>query len=507
MEHFSKWFIDFFLKLIKDIGESFSDIFKAIYQLFYPNIKSYIYDFKSASATFTTLDWTLAVISIIIITLLFLGVLIVIFMFLRRYIRFTKEERTKDDLFYEIANLNSQLTMLQDEKNTSLALAGEKDVVVSNSNSHKPQAPVKLEKNRFVKLTRVDEKYRFTVLQTKMDEASKLSLSELVDQFIRFSATQLHLYYNHKTVATFFAGMASSKLLILEGISGTGKTSLPYAMGKFFNRDASIISVQPSWRNRAEMLGYLNEFTKRFNETDFLKVLYEATYRTDVNFIVLDEMNLARIEYYFADFLSMMEMPDPDQWLIDLVPDQLPGDPIHLEDGKLRVSQNIWFVGTANKDDSTFTITDKVYDRAASIEMNRKAEDVVYEEANSINMSFEYLNKLFSEAQKQYEVSKELLDSLSKLDLFITEKFQIAFGNRVMKQIKAFIPVYVACGGTQVDGLDYLVSRKVIRKFETLNIPFMQNEIEELRIIIDKLFGKNNFQECKRMLDTFTKMN
>ena len=91
--------------------------------------------------------------------------------------------------------------------------------------------------------------------------------------------------------------------MILEGISGTGKTSLPYAMGKFFGNDAAIISVQPSWRDRSEMVGYLNEFTKKFNETD-LKELYETTYREDLNFIVLDELNLARIEYYFAEFLS-----------------------------------------------------------------------------------------------------------------------------------------------------------------------------------------------------------
>ena len=80
-------------------------------------------------------------------------------------------------------------------------------------------------------------------------------------------------------------------------------------MGKFLITIHLLSPVQPSWRDRAEMIGYLNEFTK-FNETDFLKAIYEATYRTDINFIVLDEMNLARIEYYFADFLSVLEMPN-----------------------------------------------------------------------------------------------------------------------------------------------------------------------------------------------------
>ena len=158
--------------------------------------------------------------------------------------------------------------------------------------------------------------------------------------------------------------------MILEGISGTGKTSLPYAMGKFFGHDSHIIAVQPSWRDRAEMMGYLNEFTKKFNETEFLESIYETTYRNDPNFVVLDEMNLARVEYYFAEFLSLLEMPDTDQWLIDIVPDTQPGDPNHLVKGKMLLPQNVWFIGTANKDDSTFTITDKVYDRATPIENN-----------------------------------------------------------------------------------------------------------------------------------------
>jgi hypothetical protein len=235
-------------------------------------------------------------------------------------------------------------------------------------------------------------------------------------------------------------------------------------------------------------------------------VLYESSYRTDINFIVLDEMNLARIEYYFADFLSMLEMPNPDEWLIDLVPDQVPTDPIHLLDGKLKISQNIWFIGTANKDDSTFTITDKVYDRASSIAMNRKSEDNGYRPTDSIKMSFDYLDSLFKEAQENIGISPEIMDNLDKLDMFISEKFEIAFGNRVMKQIKSFIPVYISCGGDELEALDYMVSRKVIRKFETLNLPFLQTELQELELLLDKLFGKDNFTESRKMLDSFSKL-
>ena len=74
----------------------------------------------------------------------------------------------------------------------------------------------------------------------------------------------LQLYYTPEIVRRFVAGMASSKLLILEGISGTGKTSLPYSFSRYMNNPATIVSVQPSYRDRTELLGYFNEFSKRF---------------------------------------------------------------------------------------------------------------------------------------------------------------------------------------------------------------------------------------------------
>ena len=115
-----------------------------------------------------------------------------------------------------------------------------------------------------------------------------------------------------------FAALGTSKFIILEGISWNRKNLIPYSLGKFFKRDVTVCSVQPSWRERTEMMGYFNEFTKKFNETAFLTAIYEASYRQDVNIVILDEMNLARIEYYFADFLSIMEMPVIDEWKVEV---------------------------------------------------------------------------------------------------------------------------------------------------------------------------------------------
>jgi hypothetical protein len=338
-----------------------------------------------------------------------------------------------------------------------------------------------------------------------MREEDMISLKDLVTRFINFSASKLGLFYNRKIISAFFAGFASSKTMILEGISGTGKTSLPYAMGKFFGNDSKIIAVQPSWRDRAEMIGYLNEFTKKFNETEFLEAIYETTYREDICIIVLDEMNLARVEYYFAELLSLLEMPDADQWLIDIVPSSEPADPKHIHKGKILLPQNVWFVGTANKDDSTFTITDKVYDRATPIEINTKSDFIDAPPTDGITMSNDYLQELFRQASKDHPLSLKAIQNLEKLDKYITENLKVTFGNRIMKQIRAFVPVYVACGGSETEALDYIVARKIFRKFESLNLPFLQTEINELSVLLDRLFGKNGFVECQSYLTTIKK--
>jgi 5-methylcytosine-specific restriction endonuclease McrBC GTP-binding regulatory subunit McrB len=339
-----------------------------------------------------------------------------------------------------------------------------------------------------------------------MNQSDMLDLSDLCDRFINYSAYQLKLFYKKEIIARWFAGLATSKVLILEGISGTGKTSLPYAMGKFFNNPTAIISVQPSWRDRSELLGYLNEFTKRFNETDFLKAVYASSYSDTINLIVLDEMNLARIEYYFAEFLSVMEMPDPSEWKIDIVPVSDVTDPKNLINGKILIPQNLWFIGTANKDDSTFTITDKVYDRAVAIAINKKADFIDAPYTDNVNMTFEYLDDLFKRYQNGFNLSEVATQAFNTLDEFIQEKFKIAFGNRIMKQIKLFVPVYMACGFSEFDGLDYMLTFKILRKFEMLNLTFLKKELDELILMLDRLFGKDQFLVSKEFIADLKKM-
>ena len=352
--------------------------------------------------------------------------------------------------------------------------------------------------DRFPKLSFVDAKY----MEYEPPEFDNdVTLQQFTENYRLFAASQMHLYYTPEIVRRFVAGMAASKLLILEGISGTGKTSLPYSFSRYLNNPATMVSVQPSYRDRTELLGYFNEFSKRFNETEFLRALYEANYREEPCYIVLDEMNLARIEYYFAEMLSVLELPSKDEWVLDLVPTAWPGDPVKLESGKIRVPPNIWFVGTANNDDSTFTITDKVYDRAMPIELNERADAFECELQPRCCVTATHLEEMFAQAKEEHPISDSTLSRLIKLDGYLQTRFKLAFGNRIMKQLYDFIPVYVACGGTELGGLDYIVARKVLKKFESQNVTFVRDEIKGLLDYFEKNFGKTAMPDSRSYLE------
>ena len=199
--------------------------------------------------------------------------------------------------------------------------------------------------------------------------------------------------------------------------------------------------------------------------------------------------------------LSVLELPSKEEWVLDLVPTAWPGDPIKLESGKIRVPANIWFVGTANNDDSTFTITDKVYDRAMPIELNERADAFECDLQPRCCVTAAHLEEMFAKAKEEHPISESTLSRMIKLDTYLQTRFKLAFGNRIMKQMYDFIPVYVACGGTELGGLDYIVARKVLKKFESQNVTFVRDEIKGLLAYFEKNFGKTAMPDSRSYLE------
>ncbi len=509
MAEFARYYVAFLMQFFQDVGFFFRDLFLAFANIFTTNIPRAFNKFIDAAVDFNWAGWLLFVITFIVGLVFWFFVIFRLVQIIRRYIIFRAKEVEKDQLLEEIAKANDKIAKLTIEKNRIYAMKlnanyngleqGGQEITateVKNEGAQGEGPALPAGPSRFARLSAIDRQFEFAEPFVSTAETDGVTLSQLVDSFVNFAASQQKLYYKKDVIRYFFAGMATTKVLILEGISGTGKTSLPYAMGRFFEHPTSIVSIQPSWRDRGDLIGYLNEFTKTFNETDFLVALYEATYRDDPSFIVLDEMNLARIEYYFAEFLSVMEMPDKDEWLIDVVPVPNESDPKHIVEGKVLVPQSLWFVGTANQDDSTFTITDKVYDRTITIDLNTRADYFDAPITPPMKISYDYLEYLFTKARKEIEVSDKAKDALAKVDNFMFDNFKVTFGNRILRQIYAFIPVFVACGGTETEAIDFLLMSKILRKLNGVNLVFLKKELNGLISLLDSLFGKNQLPQC-----------
>ena len=341
-----------------------------------------------------------------------------------------------------------------------------------------------LQPSRFPNLSAMD-------LAPKQEAApyQTMTLPQICNGFRDYAAGELGLYYDIADIRRFVAGMGISKLVILQGMSGTGKTSLAYAAGEYFGNPATIVPIQPMWKERSDILGYFNEFTKRFNETTLLCKLYEAGTKQDVYITVLDEVNISRIEYYFAEFLSLLELPDPKKRLLDVVSDSWNTDPKGLKGGKLLLPENMWFIGTANNDDSTFSISDKVYDRAAVIDLDRKCAPFPVGDAKVAHISFAELDRRFAEAKNKCSLSARSRENLAKLDSYLAQTFRISFGNRILRQIEDYVPIMVACGGTETGALDDILARKILRKLEQVSPALLRNQVPALSTTLEELFG------------------
>ena len=528
MNGFLKWFFAFISEMLKgyaSIVKGFGDGLKQIF-----NIKNYVNIFKEYSESYSVVSWVLSIIAIIIVIAIYVLIFMMIVMAIRKYLRFRHSIVSNEDLLEEISELQRKVMKMAKEKDeimamkvsqmglptgaaaaAGLSLADSAAIAMNGEAEEGGEAQpavvesgvVQTTEHRFSKLIEVDTFYKTYEPPQYEDD---VTLSDICDRFRNFACSRMRLYYEPKTIRLFLAGMASTKLLILQGISGTGKTSLPYSFGKFLQVDTTIASVQPSWRDRTELFGYFNEFTKNFNETEVLKRIYASNYNNDINLILLDEMNIARVEYYFAEMLSILEMPNADEWELDIVPNVWSTDPVKLDKGKIVIPQNIWYIGTANNDDSTFAISDKVYDRAQPINLDAKGVAFEAPDTPPMNLGFSHLEQLFKDAFDKYPISQENLKKIQQLDLWVIEKLRVAFGNRILKQMNLFVPVYVACGGDELDGIDYVLATKIFRKFESLNLAMLREELRELCQYITKTFGKNKMNESIAYLERLQKL-
>ena len=371
------------------------------------------------------------------------------------------------------------------------------DLAPQEKKKDDPKKPVDKEVTRFSILKQIDKK-RDTY--SKDDYINNITLKMFCEDFRNYAANELGLYYREEDIRAFVSGLGVSHIMILQGMSGTGKTSLAYAFGRFVENPSTVIPIQPMWKERTDLIGYYNEFTKHFNETALLKKMYEANYSEDIYITVLDEMNIARVEYYFAEFLSLLELPRSDERFMEVVSDKWGTDPTNLRDGQIQLPTNMWFIGTANNDDSTFAISDKVYDRAMILNLDNKCEPFKGKSSSNLHLSAKDFDRLVQNAQIENALTERNKEKLKELDDYLTKHFQVTFGNRIMMQINKFVPTYIGCGGEELDALDDILSKKILRKLEMKNPIYVKNGADGLVDKLNELFGEDSMQRCKQYI-------
>ena len=355
------------------------------------------------------------------------------------------------------------------------------------------------------------------------------TLSNFVQQWMAFKSDK-PFYYDLNTIRIFLAGLHMSPISILQGISGTGKTSLPREFAKALLSDSNyvgldsdnqnkapyrICAVQSGWRDNMDLMGYYNSFEHKYKETDFFKALYVANqpkYANTLFLIILDEMNLSRPEHYFADFLSLLEQSPSERYISltntpkEVLPEQVVG-------GKLKIPENVRFIGTANHDETTLEFAPKTYDRSNLMEMPKNHPDKKLFKATDeeFNVRYDWLNKEFEKAENgNREAFNKFRDFINSDDMkYLLLEKGIGVGNRLEYQAEKFIGVFVESGNEKEKDIatatDHLITSRLFRTLKNrydLDKTNLTKFKEDYLKVFDKNFKNQKPSFTIDLLDT-----
>jgi 5-methylcytosine-specific restriction endonuclease McrBC GTP-binding regulatory subunit McrB len=279
--------------------------------------------------------------------------------------------------------------------------------------------------------------------------------------------------FTSEVLTSYILALQTKPFVILTGISGTGKTKIAQIFADYLTqgnneeetrnirkRRIAFVPVRPDWMDNRGLLGFYNPITKKYQATEVLRLLLEAQDNPgEPHFVILDEMNLAKVEYYFSDFLSILESRTSDQSKGEslILHDQ--GTGVETEDeveilARLKIPSNVFFTGTVNIDETTYMFSPKVLDRANVIEFNEVDFEGFSEKqssGNSFRLKSPDVRGLFQNEEHQPFCTITDFDKYSSLlkqsensdplaELFqILESHHLHFGYRVINEVSRFV--------------------------------------------------------------------
>lgn len=285
--------------------------------------------------------------------------------------------------------------------------------------------------------------------------------------------------YSYHDLANFYLALKSKPFVILAGVSGTGKSKLirlfAEAVGATVqNGQFKMISVKPDWNDNTELFGYKN-IAGEFIPGQLTTVILEAFKTENRNkpyFVCLDEMNLARVEYYLSDYLSLIESREFRS--NEIVTDSLYPMGYHEEGSKYKniyLPDNLYLIGTVNMDDTTHAFSRKVLDRANTIEFSQvNLEDLSFDvsgEAEQILQNNDFLKTRFLNISDALAEDEEYVKSINDKVIEINNVMKNGnrhFGYRVRDEIVFYMLENKITGVIEDEDIafDYVIMQKVL---------------------------------------------
>ena len=317
--------------------------------------------------------------------------------------------------------------------------------------------------------------------------------------------------YTQKDLVNFHVAMKSSTLVILSGMSGTGKSKLFSLYGESLglpSEEICMIPVRPSWTDDTDILGYLDTTTMLYRaaDTGLVDTLRDASQNPDKLYLIcFDEMNLARVEHYFSQFLSVLENPVGKRFL-QLYNPELEGRVYNANEypSRIELGKNLLFVGTVNLDESTFHFSDKVLDRANVIRFHRCSftelkkcsleappkQEVLPTISTTAYLSFQNIEK------RAIALTDQEIAFLSDLDALLDEtKTDGGIGFRILRQIDDYLKnVPQGASLTHGEAFDLQIAQRVLTK--------LRGSREQLQDLLDES-RKENGKYLPNLLDQY----
>lgn len=351
--------------------------------------------------------------------------------------------------------------------------------------------------------------------------------AQFIDRLDYLAERTNHLHYDKKDLINFHTSLKGDSLTILSGLSGTGKSQLvrTYARGLGVTNNLRFIPVRPFWEDDSDLLGYVDtvNFVYRPGDSGLLDLLIDASENPDnIYMVCFDEMNLSKVEHYFSQFLSVLELESGKRKLRLYNPElktKLYNSSKY--DSEISIDSNVIFVGTINTDESTYQFSDKVLDRSNVIPLqivpfgevqNKKNVDAKKVNAEEFIIKNDDFKK-FRKSNPQYALTQKEKEMLWEIHLEINSHDRnVGIGWRILNQIDEYLQNIPRDSElSREEALDYQLLQRILTKIRgseeqlsgmlgSWDNTNSTNNIGTLESILNSYSDSSSFEKSKKII-------